>query len=465
MKYLRHLKEVHDVMVLDLVLQETELDLELGDLFNFKEFCVKQRDAMLDHLIEKWEAPVVVMPHRQLEPELVQLEDSLDEVGNEEEEISIESESQDGEVEATNCAEDENQKSEKIEEVFSQEKESDRICDVNVGNCKFSQMRKRGEVECEEESEFTCQICDQTFLQGLAVSLHMFKEHLRGLTSVWEPLVKPASPAAFPHSWTCVLCSDTFPTRATAQLHIYTESQHKRRLKHSMEDRGENWQHTLEFVRFKIPVDKVSEEEDDDHAVGDEAVTSSSVETREVTAGSVEAVEKAEPGEVERTAKDPPTVSAAELGVIPAKGEEAFKLDPGPDHLELDYEPEDEEDNNNEDVIVNKSIRPSSVQNEEVKDGNENMTTTTQAGAGDEVKERESKNRVNIVSRVEQDEGLGQGISCSHARGGCPEVFPSMIELHSHARKCQYRPATSFHCSTHGCGKRWDLYRDNRFSQ
>ena len=77
MKYLRHLKEVHDVMVLDLVLQETELDLELGDLFNFKEFCVKQRDAMLDHLIEKWEAPVVVMPHRLMEPELVQLEDSV----------------------------------------------------------------------------------------------------------------------------------------------------------------------------------------------------------------------------------------------------------------------------------------------------------------------------------------------------------------------------------------------------
>ena len=137
MKYLRHLKEVHDVMVLELLLESTELDLELGHLFNFKEFCVKLGD--LDHLIEKWEAPVVIKPRRQLEPEMVQLEDSVDEVGNDEEEIQIESGSQADEVEAPNYAEEDNQESEaevkKQVFTFSQEEKSDITCDVNVVLC------------------------------------------------------------------------------------------------------------------------------------------------------------------------------------------------------------------------------------------------------------------------------------------------------------------------------------------
>ena len=91
-------------MVIELLLEETQL----GDLFNFKEFCLKQKDAMLDGLLEKWEAPVVVKPHRRMEPEMVQLEDSVDEVGNEGEEEEIQSKRGDqaDEAEASNCVED-----------------------------------------------------------------------------------------------------------------------------------------------------------------------------------------------------------------------------------------------------------------------------------------------------------------------------------------------------------------------
>jgi len=455
-KYLRHLKEVHDVMVLELLLESTELDLELGHLFNFKEFCVKLGD--LDHLIEKWEAPVVIKPRRQLEPEMVQLEDSVDEVGNDEEEIQIESGSQADEVEAPNYAEEDNQESEAEvkKQVFSQEEKSDITCDVNVVDSNISGRRNTGEVDREEETKFTCQICDQTFLDGLAVSLHMFQEHLKGLTSVWDPLVKPASPAAFPHSWTCVLCSDTFPTRTTAQLHIYTESQHKRRLKHSMEDRRENWQHTLEFVRFKIPVDKILEDdEDDDHVVGEQTVTSSTVEVKAVTTGSVETVEEPEPEEIHRYA-------AKDASAVPA-GEEAFKLDSEPDHLELDYEPE-EEDNNNGDVVVNQPPRHSLVQSSEVKGCDESMSNSVEGGAGDQVKEDGRENREKIDRAAfegeEEEEGMSEDISCSHARGGCAKTFASRIEVHIHARKCQFRPSSSFRCSTHGCGKRYYYEED-----
>ena len=71
--YMRHLKEVHHVPVLDLLRDETEM----GSLFNFKEFCEKQKDAMLSHLIEEWKAPPVLIKtvNTRLEPELVQLED------------------------------------------------------------------------------------------------------------------------------------------------------------------------------------------------------------------------------------------------------------------------------------------------------------------------------------------------------------------------------------------------------
>jgi len=455
-KYLRHLKQVHDVMVMELLLEETGLDQELGDLFNFKEFCVKQSDAMLDGLLEKWVAPVVVKPHRQLEPELVQLEDSVDEVGNEEVEGEIRIKSGDQAVEASN----QEYEAEVMEQDFSGEGESNMTSDVKVVSSK---RRNTREVEGEEESEFTCQICDQTFLQGLAVSLHMFQEHLKGLTSVWEPLVKPASPAAFPHSWTCVLCSDTFPTRTTAQLHIYTESEHKRMLKHSMEDRRENWQHTLEFVRFKIPVANILEEDDDEPVGDEEMVTSSTVEGKEGTTGFMahsvggasEAVEEA--GEMPTHAKD--AVPAGEMGVIPAKGEEAFQLEADPDHLELDYEPEDE-DNNNGDANVNHSPRQSEVQSNE--DGDENVSNSTEGGAGDQEKTSGTENRGKIdKAAFEGEEGvMAQCISCSHSRGGCAETFASMIELHDHARKCQFRPSKSFQCPTPGCGMKYYYEED-----
>jgi len=447
-KYLRHLKEVHDVMVMELLLEETQL----GDLFNFKEFCLKQKDAMLDGLLEKWEAPVVVKPHRRMEPEMVQLEDSVDEVGNEGEEEEIQSKRGDqaDEAEASNCVEDgiQGYEAEAMEQEFSGEEESNVATDVKI---VASKRRNTGEVKGEEESEFTCQICDQTFLQGLAVSLHMFQEHLKGLTSVWEPLVKPASPAAFPHSWTCVLCSNTFPTRMTAQLHIYTESQHKRMLKHSMEERKENWQHTLEFVRFKIPVDSILEEEEE------EMVTSSTVEVREATAGFVahsvrnsEAVEEA--GEMLCNAENASAVPAGEMGAIPAK---AFRLDSEPEHLELDYEPEDE-DNNNGDANVNQSPMQSAVQS------NENMSNSVEGGAGDQVKAggRENRERNDKAAFEGEEEVMGQCISCSHARGGCAETFASMIELHDHARKCQFRPSNSFQCSTPGCGVKYYYEED-----
>ena len=405
MKYLRHLKEVHNEMVVDLLEQE---NVELADLFNFKEFCVKQKDAMLNHLIEseKWEAPVVVKSHQPLKPELVQLEDSVDEVGEEEQEIQNESKDQD-------CSEGDNQESE-----------------VKVMEHVLIQNRGR------EEMEFTCQVCDQTFQKGLSVSLHMFQEHLRDLTSVWEPLVKPASPAAFPHSWTCVLCSETFSSRAFAQLHIYTESQHKRMLKQSMEARGENWEHTLEFVRFKIPADEISEEEekDDDHVAGDETVTSSTLENREVTnwsEGAMGIVECAQPAGMQRIPGD--AAPAGQIGATPSMA----------DDQELDYEPEDEDNNNMNDVL---NIGPPSVQHDaEVKDNND---IATKSEAGDQMNEGLKEGAVKI------DRGAAFEVSCTHARGGCEEVFNSIIEVHQHARKCRYRPSNSFPCSTQGCGKR-----------
>ena len=424
-KYLRHLKIVHDVMLLEL------LDLELGDLFNFKEFCVKQRDAMLDGLIEKWEPPVVAKPHRQLEPELVQLEDSFEDVRNEEEYEEIKAD----EVEASNCAEDSNQEyeTEVMDEDFGRKEESNMTSDVNVVSSK---RRNRGEFEGEEETEFTCQICDQTFQQGLAVSLHMFQDHLKGLTSVWEPLVKPASPAAFPHSWTCNLCSQTFPTRTTAQLHIYTESEHKRRLKHSMEDRRENWQHTLEFVRFKIPVENILED-DDEHVGDEEMVTSSTVE------GVTHNVEAAEAGEMPIHAKN---ASAITAGEVPAQGGEAYQLGSEPDHLELDYEPEDEDNSNGDALFLAEASN---------EDGGENVSNSVQCRAADQVKEGGREEEENI-DRAAFKEGKmeDQGISCSHFRGGCAETFASMIELHNHARKCRFRPSKSFQCSTPACGNK-----------
>ena len=224
-----------------------------------------------------------------------------------------------------------------------------------------------------------------------------------------------------------------------------------------MEQRKENWQHTLEFVRFKIPVDKILEEEedDDDHVVRDETVTSSTAEVKEVATGSVEATEAVEePGEIQRlAAKDASAFPAGEV-----------VLESEPDHLELDYEPEDE-DNNNGCVIVNQSSRRSSVQSNEVEDCYENMSSSIEDGAGDQEKEggrekREKIDRAAFEGR-EEEEGMSQGVFCSHARGGCAETFSSMIELHDHARKCQFRPSSNFQCSTHGCGKRWCIDINN----
>ena len=217
-------------------------------------------------------------------------------------------------------------------------------------------------------------------------------------------------------------------------------------LKQSMENRRENWQHTLEFVRFKIPVDNILEEEDDEH-VGDEEemVTSSTVEGKEATTGfmATEAVEEA--GEMPRHA-----VQAGEMGGIPARVKEAFQLDSEPDHLELDYEPEDE-DNNNVDANVNQSPRKSAVQSNE--DGNENMSNSAEGGAGDQMNAggRENREEIDQAAFEDEEEVMGQCISCSHARRGCAETFSSMIELHDHARKCQFRPSKSFQCSTPGC--------------
>ena len=158
-------------------------------------------------------------------------------------------------------------------------------------------------------------------------------------------------------------------------------------------------------------------------------------------------MEATEAGEMPIHAKN---ASAITAGEVPAQGGEAYQLGSEPDHLELDYEPEDE-DNNNVDANVNQSPRKSAVQSNE--DGNENMSNSAEGGAGDQMNAggRENREEIDQAAFEDEEEVMGQCISCSHARRGCAETFSSMIELHDHARKCQFRPSKSFQCSTPGC--------------
>ena len=196
-------------------------------LLSFTEVTARQEDDILDHLIEpqSWPSPPLLRPPSATfpspspppptSPELVVLDDESE---------------HSGEV-ADECVHVE-------EQVWEVE--------------EMEQVEQVEQVEAAPEEEFVCQVCDHRFPSGSAVSLHTFEQHLRGLASVWRPLLARAPPSAFPHKWVCLLCQDTFPSRVAAQLHIYSVSQHKRQLKRSMEERGENWQHTLEFVRFPV---------------------------------------------------------------------------------------------------------------------------------------------------------------------------------------------------------------------
>ena len=435
--YMRHLKEVHHVPVLDLLRDETEL----GSLFNFKEFCEKQKDAMLSHLIEEWKAPPVLIKtvNTRLEPELVQLED--------EEVEEVQFESLDIQPVANEEDVQDSPDAEAMGKSSNQEEESQ--------GCLQPQSDDINQIE--GGNEFTCQVCDRTFPRGLEVSLHMFQEHLKGLTSVWEPLVRPASPAAFPHSWTCALCSDTFPTRSTAQLHIYSESRHKRMLKRSMEERGENWQHTLEFVRFKISVENVPEDEEDFNFnsytakeeaqyKGEELVTSSTMETTDVTA--------------EPTEEDIRIAGEPEFLDVPPSAKSNVSSEPisvGETDLEpeLDYEPDDEEIS---DGHSSSTRQTSPTQDVEPKDGGGKILTAAKIekaleGVRDNLVETDQgafeTKGVDLV-----EEAPRRTFPCSHSRAGCNEVFPERTSLHTHARQCRYRPQTSFLCSIQGCGKR-----------
>ena len=435
--YMRHLKEVHHVPVLDLLRDETEL----GSLFNFKEFCEKQKDAMLSHLIEEWKAPPVLIKtvNTRLEPELVQLED--------EEVEEIQFESLDIQPVANKEDVQDSPEAEARGKSSNQEEESQ--------GCLQPQSDDINQIE--GGNEFTCQVCDRTFPRGLEVSLHMFQEHLKGLTSVWEPLVRPASPAAFPHSWTCALCSDTFPTRSTAQLHIYSESRHKRMLKRSMEERGENWQHTLEFVRFKISVENIPEDEEDSNFnsytakeeaqyIGEELVTSSTTETTDVTA--------------ELTAEDNRITGEPELLDVQPSAKNNVSSEPlsvgGTDlEPELDYEPDDEEIS---DGHSSSTRQTSSTQDVEPKDGGGKISTAAKIekaieGVRDNLVETDQgafeTKGVDLV-----EEAPRRTFPCSHSRAGCNEVFSERTSLHSHARQCRYRPQTSFLCPIQDCGKR-----------
>lgn len=49
---------------------------------------------------------------------------------------------------------------------------------------------------------------------------------------------------------------------------------------------------------------------------------------------------------------------------------------------------------------------------------------------------------------------------CTHRHGGCMESFSGKKLLHQHARKCRFRPNTSFTCNHDGCTKRYYYKQD-----
>ena len=147
------------------------------------------------------------------------------------------------------------------------EEEENEVClvweheDLKKRSKIVNKTPSRHKTSSRHKENFECQICDKHFTTGRKVSLHMFQCHLSGLSSVWTPLVGAPS-SDRPHSWLCLFCNDTFMSRKLAQLHFYTA--HKRRLKKSMEKRGENWQHTLEFVGYNVPADWLKESDSEE---------------------------------------------------------------------------------------------------------------------------------------------------------------------------------------------------------
>jgi len=77
----------------------------------------------------------------------------------------------------------------------------------------------------------------------------------------------------------------------------------------------------------------------------------------------------------------------------------------------------------------------------------------------DKLKNKPSSERKRILENYRKTKPAA-GLGCTHRPRGCMESFTEKSELHKHAKKCIYRPNTSFTCQHSGCSKRYYYKED-----